>query len=87
MDGRQETLRKKDKDGDRKEIFNVEERHRSPAEVHADTEHDSKENEKKLFGIKVERTDIHELNIINSRHRCKSIFDFVCHPCTSQLIR
>ena len=70
MDGRQETLRKKDKDGDRKEIFNVEERHRSPTEVHADAEHDRKQHEKELFGIKVERTDIHELNIINSSHRC-----------------
>ncbi len=65
VDGRQETLRKKDQDGDREEILGVKP-HRTPAEVHADAEHDSKENEKELFGIKVERTDIHILNIIKS---------------------
>lgn len=79
MDGRQETLCEEDEDGDRKEILGVKP-YRTPAKVHADAEHDRKQHEKELFGIKVERTDIHKLNIINSRHRCKSICYLVRHP-------
>lgn len=65
MDGRQETLRKKDQDGDRKEILRVKPGG-APSQIHPYTKQDSEQHEKELFGIKVERTDIHELNIIKS---------------------
>lgn len=72
MNGRQQTLGKEDEDGDGKKILSVKP-HGTPAEIHTDTEHHRKQHEKELFGIKVERTNIHVLNIMNSNVRCKSI--------------